>query len=199
MPCAPERVHALMVNPYPPASGGTTVHSGEADDAGRGVWWGVAIIIVAVAVAVVFGVATHGDDDVARAVVGAQAGSLSASAPTGAPDGAPGDSADGVPFPVLTGQQGWRPVARRVDHVSDRRVTTVIYASDGRRLTYSIVAGPPLGAPPMSRSVGGRLPVVLAFDADGRAAVITVRSGHSVIVSAVGVSRAALVQAARAG
>ena len=188
-----------MVNPYPPASGGTTVHSHEADDASRGVWWGVGIIILAVVAAVVFGVATHGEDDVARAVVAAQARLPNTRALPGAPDAVPRVSAEGVQFPAPGSANGWRPVSRHVGRVSDRRVTTLVYRSDGRRLAYSVVSGPPLGAPPTSRSVGGRLPVVLAFDADGRAAVITVRSGHSVIVSAVGVPPAALVRAARAG
>lgn len=197
MPCTPERVHGLMVNPYPPAPRGTTVHSGDAGEPGHGLWWGIAIILIAVIVAVAFGVATHGDGDVARHVVAAQAMGPEGTPPEVTDDGTPVGTADGVAFPGLLAQQGWLPVSGRTDQVSDRTVTTVVYGREGRRLAYSIVSGPPLGAPPGSRSVGGRAPVVRAFDADGRSAVMTVREGHSIVVSAVGVPLAALVRAAR--
>jgi hypothetical protein len=153
-----------MVNPFPPESDGTTVRSGGDDEPGRGLWWGVGIILIAVVVAIVFGSATNTGADVARDVVSAQA---------------------------------LAPVGRHTDQVSDRTVTTVVYGQEGHRLARSIVSGPPLGAPPGSRSVGGRAPVVLAFDANGRVAVMTVRGGHSVVASAVGVPLASLVRAAR--
>jgi hypothetical protein len=153
-----------MVNPFPPASDGTTVHSGADDEPGRGLWWGVGIIVIAVLVAIAFGTATNDGDDVARAVVATQVAA---------------------------------PVGRRTDRVSDRTVSTVVYGQEGYRLAYSVVSGPPLGAPPESRSVGGRAPVVLAFDTDGRVAVMTVRGGHTVVASAVGVPLASLVRAVR--
>jgi hypothetical protein len=153
-----------MVNPFPPESDGTTVRSVDGDEPGRGLWWGVCIILIAVLVAIAFGTVTNGGDDVARDVVATQARAH---------------------------------VGRRTDQVSDRTVATVVYGEEGHRLAYSVVSGPPLGAPPGSRSVGGRAPVVLAFDADGRVAVMTVRAGHSVVASAVGVPLAALVRAAR--
>ena len=185
-----------MVNPYPPAEHGTTVHSGDGSEPGRGLWWGVAVILVAVGVAAAFGTVTNGGDDVARDVVAAQAQAPSRGAPAVGPDGAPEASGDGVAFPGLAARQGWVAVGRRTDEVSDRTVTTLVYGREGRRLAYSIVSGPPLGAPPGSRSVGGRPPVVMTFDANGRTAVITVRDGHSVVASAVGVPLAALVRAA---
>jgi hypothetical protein len=153
-----------MVNPFPPESDGTTVHSGGDEEAGRGLWWGVAIILVAVLSAIAFGTAANNGDDVARAVVATQATA---------------------------------PAGRRTDEVSDRTVSTVVYRQEGYRLAYSVVSGPPLGAPPGSRSVGGRAPVVLAFDTDGRVAVMTVRGGHTVVASAVGVPLASLVRAVR--
>jgi len=153
-----------MVNPLPPESDGTTVRSGGDDEPGRGLWWGVGIILIAVIVAMAFGSATNGGDDVARDVVATQA---------------------------------LAPLGRRTDRVSDRTVTTVVYGEEGHRLAFSVVSGPPLGAPPGSRSVGGRAPVVLAFDRDGRVAVMTVRGGHTVVASAVGVPLASLVRAVR--
>lgn len=184
-----------MVNPYPSAQHGTTVHSADDGEPGRGVWWGVAVIVVAVLVAAAFGTLTGGGDDVVRDVVAAQARTPDRGAPPVGADGTPDASADGVPFPGLAARQGWVAVGRRVDRVSDRTVSTVVYGREGRRLAYSVVSGPPLGAPSGSRSVGGRPPVVLALDADGRTAVMTLRGGHTVVASAVGVPLAALVRA----
>jgi hypothetical protein len=188
-----------MVNPYPPAPEGTTVRSATdaGEEPGGGLWWGIGIILIAVIVAAAFGTATRGGDDVARDVVAAQAAAPGRGAPPVDAAGVPQGSADGVAFPGLAARQGWMPVGRRTDQVSDRTVATVVYGREGSRLAYSIVSGPPLGAPPGSHSVGGRAPVVLAFDADGRTAVMTVRDGHSVVASALGVPLAALVRAAR--
>ena len=166
MPCATEWVHGAMVNPFPPESDGTTVRSGDDDEPGRGLWWGVGIILIAVLVAMAFGTATNGGEDVAREVVAVQA---------------------------------LAPVGRSTHQVSDRTVVTVVDGQEGYRLAYSIVSGPPLGAPPGSRSVGGRAPVVLTFDANGRVAVMTVRDGHTVVASAVGAPLASLVRTARTG
>ena len=184
-----------MVNPYPSAQHGTTVHSADDGEPGRGLWWGLGVILVAVVVAAAFGTVTNDGDDVARDVVAAQSRPPDRGAPAVRPDGAPDASADGVAFPALAAHQGWVAVGRRTDQVSDRSVTTVVYGREGRRLAYSVVSGPPLGAPPGSRSVGGRPPVVLAFDAGGRTAVMTLRGGHTVVASAVGVPLAALVRA----
>lgn len=179
-----------MVNPFPPAGAGTTVHSDDGDGPGRGTWWGIAVIVVAAIVAAAFGIATNDGDDVARAVVAAQA--------RVAPTGRPAATGAGLAFPDLARVDGWRPVSGGSGQVFDRRVTTVLYERDGMRLAYSIVAGPPLGAPAESRSLGGRAPAVLAFDAEGRGAVIVTRAGHSVVVSAVGVPLSSLVRVARA-
>ena len=185
-----------MVNPYPPAQQGTTVRSGDDAEPGRGLWWGLGVILVAVIVAAAFGTVTNGGDDVARDVVAAQSRVPDRGAPAVRPDGTPVASADGVAFPALAARQGWVAVGRRTDQVSDRTVTTLVYGREGTRLAYSVVSGPPLGAPPGSRSVGGRPPVVITFDANGRTAVMTLRDGHTVVASAVGVPLAALVRAA---
>lgn len=178
-----------MVNPFPPAHAGTTVHSDDADGPGRGTWWGVAVIIIAVIVACAFAVVTNDGDDVARGVVAAQAALGGGQRPV--------PSAHGLAFPDLGRSDGWVPVGGGTSEVFDRRVTTVVYGRQGGRLAYSIVSGPPLGAPPDSRSVGGRMPVVLAFDAQGRSAVIVTRDGHSAVVSGAAVPLTVLVRAAR--
>jgi len=160
-------------------------------------WWGLGVIVIAIVLAVAFGVATHGSDDVARAVVAAQARGSQSSAPLVTPSGAPAVTAAEVAFPNLMDRLGWRAMGRRDDTVSDRAVTTLIYERLGRRIAYSVVSGPPLGAPPGSRMIVGRAPIVFVFDADGRTATIFNRGGHSVVISGLGVSPSALVRAAR--
>jgi hypothetical protein len=155
------------------------------------------VIVIAIVLAVAFGVATHGPDDVARAVVAAQARGSQSGAPGVTPSGAPAVTAAGVAFPNLMDRLGWRVVGRRDDTVSDRAVTTLMYERDGRRIAYSVVSGPPLGAPAGSRVIVGRAPVVFGFDADGRTATIFNRGGHSVVISGLGVLPSALVRAAR--
>lgn len=186
-----------MVNPYPPGATGTTVHHAGADAPGRGTWWGVGVILVAVCVATWFGVSTNSGDDVPRAVVATQALRAQGGAPPSRPDGAPVAQAFGVAFPDLAARRGWRAVARRSDDVGGRHVETVVYGREGRRMAYSVVGGPPLSVPAGGRLVDGRTPTVVAFDSDGRQAVMTTRKGHTVVLSAVGVDRAALVRAAR--
>ena len=186
-----------MVNPFPPARRGPTVSDEGEDPPGRGTWWGLGVIVIAIVLAVAFGVATHGSDDVARAVVAAQARGSQSGAPLVTPSGAPAVTAAGVAFPNLMDRLGWRAVGRRNDTVSDRAVTTLIYERVGRRIAYSVVSGPPLGAPPGSRAIVGRAPVVFGFDADGRTAVMLTRSGRSVIISGLDASPSALVRVAR--
>jgi len=156
------------------------------------------VIVIAIVLAVAFGVATHGSDDVARAVVAAQARGSQSGAPRVSPSGAPAVTSAGVAFPDLMARQGWSAVGRREDTVSDRTVTTLIYERAGRRIAYSVVSGPPLGAPPGSRAIVGRAPAVFGFDAGSRTAVMVARGGRSVIISGLDASPSALVRVARA-
>ncbi len=187
-----------MVNPFPPAGHGPTVSDAGEDPPGRGTWWGLGVIVIAIVLAVAFGVATHGSDDVARAVVAAQARGSQSGAPRVSPSGAPAVTSAGVAFPDLMARQGWSAVGRREDTVSDRTVTTLIYERAGRRIAYSVVSGPPLGAPPGSRAIVGRAPAVFGFDAGSRTAVMVARGGRSVIISGLDASPSALVRVARA-
>jgi len=131
-------------------------------------------------------------------VVEAQAQPPQAGAPPTTVTGRPLEQAFGVPYPNLRPRLGWRPVARRRDAVDGRAVRTLQYGRAGRRMAYSVVDGGPLPAPPGAVRVPARGPEVVAFDSAGRTAVMTVRGGHTVVVSAVGVPRVALVRAARA-
>jgi hypothetical protein len=75
---------------------------------------------------------------------------------------------DGLRFPRPS---AWRPVGVRADVVAGRTTRTVFYARDGRRIAYTIVAGPPLDH--VRRSLR-----------DGRrAGLVWVRGGHTCVVS----------------
>jgi hypothetical protein len=82
--------------------------------------------------------------------------------------------------------------------VDGREVRTVVYARAGRRLAWSVIDGAPVAVPPGATSVPVRGPGTAQFESGGRTAVLTTRGGHSVVVSAAGVSPVALVRAARA-
>jgi len=191
--------HVPIVDPATPADTGTTVHSRDDEAPPRGLGVGLGIAVLAICFAVAFGAGRESAVETAVNVVVAQAGPAQAGAPPTTPAGRPLDGAFGVPYPNLRPRLGWKPVARRRDAVDGRGVRTLQYGRAGRRMAYSVVDGGPIPAPPGSLRVPTRGPEVVAFDSAGRAAVMTVRGGHSVVVSAVGVPRVALVRAARAG
>lgn len=188
-----------IVDPATPAGTGTTVHSHADEDPPRGLGVGLGIAVLAIGLAVAFGAGRESAVETAVHVVAAQAQPPQSGAPPTSATGRPLEQAFGVPYPNLQPRLGWSPVARRRDAVDGRGVRTLQYGRAGRRMAYSVVDGAPIPAPPGSERVPARGPEVLAFDSAGRTAVMTVRGGHSVVVSAVGVPRVALVRAARAG
>lgn len=187
-----------IVDPGIPGGTGTTVHSGADEAPPRGLGAGLGVAVLAVGLAVSFGIVRESPGDTALQVVTAQAQPARAGAPPTTAAGRPLEQASGVPFPNLRPRLGWLPVGRRADIVDGMQVRTLQYGRAGRRLAYSIVAGPPLGPPLGAVRVPTPGPVVVQFEGGGRSAVMTVRGGHSVVVSAVGVPRVALVRAARA-
>ena len=187
-----------MVDRVPPAGSGTTVHDAGDDAPPRGLWVGLAITALAVGIATAFALATDDPADTAVHVVTAQSQPAEAGAPPTDARGGPRASAFGVSFPNLAERLGWEPVGRRDDVVDGRAVETVTYARAGRRLAYSVVDGTVLPAPPGSVRVAARGPAATEFEAGGRTAVLAVRDGRSVVVSAAGVPRVAVIRAARA-
>lgn len=81
----------------------------------------------------------------------------------------PGLAVDGVRFPA---SGAWQAEGTRADKIRGRRTRTVTYTRDGRRLTYTIVAGAPL--------TGAEL---RGFTRDGRAVVTWRRQGHTCVLS----------------
>ena len=101
-------------------------------------------------------------------------------------------SAAGLPFPYWEDHFGWVATGVRRDSVDGRLLTTVFYASHGRRIAYTIVPGTLLpdahGAETMER--GGI--VVHAVAADRRLIVTWLRQGHTCVLSSTGVPLDAL-------
>lgn len=187
-----------IVDPATPADTGTTVHSRTDEAPPRGLGAGLGIAVLAIGLAVAFGAGRESAVETAVHVVAAQALPAQSGAPLTTPAGRPLEQAFGVPYPNLAPRLGWRPVARRRDAVDGRAVRTLQYGRAGRRMAYSIVDGGPIPGPPGSVRLPARGPEVTAFDSGGRTAVMSTRGGHSVVVSAVGVPRVALVRAVRA-
>jgi hypothetical protein len=79
------------------------------------------------------------------------------------------ESLDGLRFPR---PDNWRAVGVRTDTVAGRAMRTVFYERDGKRIAYTIVAGPPLDDTPRNL----RSP-------DGRAAFEWVRAGRTCVIS----------------
>jgi hypothetical protein len=143
---------------------------------------GLAITVVAVIVAVAFGIGRA--DDPGRVVV--QVVSSQERPAREAPD-----DPSGV-FARRALAQGWLATGGRVDDVEGRRVVTVVWERAGRRIAHSVVAGSPVDAPADARRTGRRGVLLRSFEADGRTAVVWTADGHTEVISAVGVSRAAL-------
>lgn len=187
-----------MVAPVSPAGSGPTVRDEGGDVPPRGLGVGLGITVLAVGIALAVGVTLDDPADTAVHVVTAQAQSAEAGGPPVDSAGSPTASAFGVRFPDLAPRLGWRPVGRRDDVVDGRGVETIAYARGGRRLAYSVVDGNPLPAPEGGLRVAARGPAAIEFETGGRTAVLSTRGGRSIVVSAVGVPRVAVIRAARA-
>ncbi len=99
----------------------------------------------------------------------------------------------GVPYPYW-GARHWQSAGLRTDTLAGRTVTTVYYTSPrGRRIAYSIVAGPALQWPAGAQTAtwhGTRFDVLHP----GNATLITWRrAGHTCILIANGVSAKTLL------
>jgi hypothetical protein len=92
-----------------------------------------------------------------------------------------GEQLDGLRFPTPA---GWHATGARSDTLGGRAVRTVVYERAGRRITYTIVSGPPLDG--ASRRW---------LHAKGRSGLVLVRGGHTCVIS--GPDRAVLAQVAR--
>lgn len=102
-------------------------------------------------------------------------------------------AADGVRFPNLEGEFGWRQAGARADELDGRRARTVYYERGGQRIGYTILAGDPIAAPDAARTTR-REGVVFASLRSGPDRIVTWRrDGHTCVLAGRGVSEAELL------
>jgi hypothetical protein len=96
-------------------------------------------------------------------------------------------SVEGVPFPNLSKEFGWRPVGIRSDRLGDRDARTVLYKHDGKRIAYTIVSGDGIAAPSDASTTRRNDVTLHALGDRGRRVVTWWRDGRTCVLSASGV------------
>ena len=153
-----------------------------------GTFLGVAITVVALGLAVAFGL--ERDDDPGRVAIAVVA--LHDQGPTSAPAESPPDAGVSPGFSHYASRAGWRRTGARRDAVEGRTVETAFWERAGKRIAHSVVSGRPVEPPADIRRTGRRGILLRSFDQAGRTAVIWQEGEHTAVVSAIGISRAAL-------
>ena len=149
---------------------------------------GVAITLVALAVAVAF--AMERDDDPGRLATAVVL--LHDDGPASGPAATVPDAGVARSFSLYATLAGWRRTGAREDALEGRTVRTAFWERAGKRIAHSVVSGEPVGAPSDVRRTGRRGVLLRSFDRGGRTAVIWQEGGHTAVISAIGISRAAL-------
>ena len=137
----------------------------------------------------------------------AQAAALAGRGSTGGPppryDDAPllDREIGGIRFPSWQERFGWRASGVRDDRLRGRATATVYYARGGGRVGYTIVGGAALPLPGRAERTRREGIELRSFKLGGRTVVTWRRKGHTCVLSATGVPRAAMVELAawRAG
>jgi hypothetical protein len=153
-----------------------------------GTFLGVAITVVALGLAVAFGL--ERDDDPGRVALAVVA--LHDQGPTSGPPASVPDAGVSPGFSAYAARAGWRVTGSRADAVEGRSVATAFWERAGKRIAHSVVSGRPVEAPADVRRTGRRGILLRSFDRGGRTAVIWQEGEHTAVVSAIGISRAAL-------
>lgn len=105
-------------------------------------------------------------------------------------------SAQGLPYPNLDIEFGWRPAGQRQDEIDGRDATTVFYEREGKRIGYTILSGEGIDPPENSTSTTLN-DVKLSSLADGGQEIVTWwRDGHTCVLSGKGVSKQELLELA---
>lgn len=146
---------------------------------------GLTVVVLAIAAAVVFGLGRG--DDTGRVVV--EVVGLHDRPSQGAP---PLDAATSSGFARRAARERWLATGARTDPVEGRVAATVAWERAGRRIAHTIVSGAPVDAPDGSRRTGRRGVLLRSFESDGRIAVTWDEGGSTHVISAIGISRAAL-------
>jgi hypothetical protein len=149
---------------------------------------GVVVTLVAVAVAIAFGVSRQDDPGrIVLQVVAAHDRGADRPAPSPTPDPGPRDG-----FADFATRAHWEPSGAREDSIEGRTATTVFWDRAGRRVAYTSISGDAVDAPGDVRRTGRRGVLLQSFDVGGRTAVTWNENGHTAVISAIGISRAAL-------
>lgn len=149
---------------------------------------GLGVTALALVLAVLFAVARS--DDPGRAVievVGLHDRNAERPPPSPLPD--PGSRRS---FADYAAADGWRPSGAREDRVEGRDALTVFWVRGGRRIAHTALSGGPVDPPDDTRRTGRRGVLLRSLDVGGRTAVTWDENGHTAVISAVGISRAAL-------
>lgn len=168
--------------------GAATEHVTSARRRRVGTILGVAITLIALVVAIAFGMSRNDDPGrVAFAVVELHDQGPTSGVPPVVPDAgvAPG-------FSAYAAAAGWRLSGSRRDALEGRTVETAFWERAGKRIAHSVVSGDPVEAPAVVRRTGRRGTLLRSFDRVGRTAVIWQEGDHTAVISAIGISRAAL-------
>jgi hypothetical protein len=132
----------------------------------------------------------------------AQAAALAARGPTGGPppryDDAPllDREIGGIRFPRWQGRFGWHASGVRDDRLRGRAAATVYYTRGGSRVDYTIVGGSALSLPGRAEHARRGDIELRSFKLGDRTVVTWRRKGHTCVLSATGVPRAAMVELA---
>lgn len=149
---------------------------------------GVAVTLIAVVVAVAFGLSRADDPGrIVLEVVALHDRGSDRPPPAAIPDTGPRNG-----FADFATRAHWVPSGARVDRVEGRLAATVFWDRRGRRIAYTTVSGSPVDAPGDARRTGRRGVLLRSFDRAGRTAVTWDENGHTAVISAIGISRAAL-------
>lgn len=149
---------------------------------------GVAVTLIAVVVAVLFGMSRQDDPGrIVLEVVALHDRGADRAAPSPIPD--PGVR-DG--FSDFAARAHWEPSGAREDGVEGRVASTVFWDRAGRRIAYTAISGAPVDAPGDTRRTGRRGVLLRSFDVGGRTVVTWDENDHTAVISAIGISRAAL-------
>lgn len=149
---------------------------------------GLAVTAAAVITAIAFGLARA--DDPGTIVV--EVVSLHERGAVGPPPSPIPDPGARTGFADFATDARWVPSGSRTDIAEGRTLSTIFWDRSGRRIAYTAVPGKPVDAPDDARRIGRRGVLLRSFDVAGRTAVTWNENGHTAVISAIGISRAAL-------
>lgn len=149
---------------------------------------GLAIMAVAIAVAVAFGLPE--DDDPLTVVT--EVVRLQGLGEEGPPAALPDAGVPPPSFSALAAAAGWITVGSRVDRVAGRDAVTAVWERAGRRVGHTVLDGRPLGPPAGSRRTGRRGILLHSIEVDGRTAVTWTEGDRTAIISSLGIRRGEL-------